>query len=56
LTFRSASGAALSLGLNNIADQVYLTSVDRLGPPSSLTLRLSVPVGAKVATPAAVCG
>jgi outer membrane receptor protein involved in Fe transport len=47
LTLRSASGAAISLALDNLADTRYLTSVDRQGPPSSLTLRLSLPVGAR---------
>jgi outer membrane receptor protein involved in Fe transport len=47
LTLRSASGAAISLALDNLADTRYLTSVDRQGPPSSLTVRLSLPVGAR---------
>lgn len=58
LTLHAADGIALSLAVDNLADKVYLTSVDRVGPPSSLTLRLSVPVGARgVATTAsAACG
>lgn len=54
VTLHAANGVALSLALDNLTDRVYLTSVDRVGPPSSLTLRLSVPVGAR-ATPAAAC-
>jgi iron complex outermembrane receptor protein len=47
LTLRAADGTALSLAVDNLADKVYLTSVDRIGPPASVTLRLSVPVGAR---------
>ncbi|MBV8579203.1 MAG: TonB-dependent receptor [Candidatus Eremiobacteraeota bacterium] len=57
LTLHGADGTALSLAVDNLADKVYLTSVDRLGPPASVTLRLTVPVGARPrATPAAGCG
>jgi iron complex outermembrane receptor protein len=57
LTLRAADGTALSLAIDNLADKRYLTSVDRLGPPASVTLRLSVPVGVRpTATPAAACG
>jgi outer membrane receptor protein involved in Fe transport len=57
LTLRGADGTALSLAVENLADKVYLTSIDRLGPPSSVTLRLSVPVGARGrATTPAACG
>jgi outer membrane receptor protein involved in Fe transport len=57
LTLHGADGTALSLAVENLADKVYLTSIDRLGPPSSVTLRLSVPVGARVrSTPVAACG
>jgi len=47
LTLRAADGTALSLAVDNLADKVYLTSVDRIGPPASVTLRLSVPVGVR---------
>ncbi len=47
LTVRAAGGAALSLAFDNLADTRYLTSIDRMGPPSSLTLRLSLPVGTR---------
>ena len=47
LTLRAADGTALSLAVDNLADKVYLTSVDRIGPPASVTLRLSVPLGAR---------
>ena len=57
LTLRSADGTALSLAVDNLADKLYLTSVDRLGPPASVTLRLSIPVGARAsATRGAACG
>jgi outer membrane receptor protein involved in Fe transport len=59
LTLRSAGGTALSLAVDNLADKVYLTSVDRAGPPASVTLRLSVPVGAPggaSGSPSAACG
>lgn len=57
LTLHAANGVALSLAVDNLADKVYLTSVDRLGPPSSMTLRLSVPVGPTIraTTPSAAC-
>lgn len=59
LTLRAAGGAALSLAVDNLADKVYLTSVDRVGPPASVTLRLSLPVGAPArasGSPSAACG
>jgi outer membrane receptor protein involved in Fe transport len=59
LTLHAADGTALSLAVDNLADKVYLTSVDRIGPPASVTLRLSVPVGARArisASPSAACG
>ncbi|HEY0615355.1 MAG TPA: TonB-dependent receptor [Candidatus Elarobacter sp.] len=40
-----ANGATLSLAAENLTDREYLSSVDRLGPPSSVTLRLAVPLG-----------
>jgi outer membrane receptor protein involved in Fe transport len=51
LTVRGADGAALSLAIDNLTDKVYLTSVDRLGPPASMSLRLTVPVGARPSAP-----
>jgi outer membrane receptor protein involved in Fe transport len=57
LTLRAADGTALSLAVDNLADKVYLTSVDRIGPPASVTLRLSLPVGARARVSAsAACG
>ena len=58
ITLHAADGSALSLAVDNLADRVYLTSVDRLGPPSSVTLRLSVPFGRRVANApsASACG
>jgi outer membrane receptor protein involved in Fe transport len=51
LTLRGADGTALSLAVDNLTDKVYLTSVDRLGPPSSVSLRLTVPVGTRPSGP-----
>lgn len=56
ISWRAQDGTTLSLAVENLADKVYLTSVDRLGAPSSVTLRLAVPVGARVRTPVAACG
>jgi outer membrane cobalamin receptor len=57
LTLHAVDGSSLSLAVDNLADRVYLTSVDRLGPPSSVTLRASVPIGPRVASARpAVCG
>jgi len=58
ITLHAADGSALSLAIDNLADRVYLTSVDRLGPPSSVTLRLSVPLGRRplTAPSTAACG
>ena len=57
LTLRGADGSALSLAVDNLADRVYLTSIDRLGPPANVTLRVTVPVGSRpvAAAPAALC-
>jgi outer membrane receptor protein involved in Fe transport len=58
LTLHAADGSALSLAVDNLSDRIYLTSVDRLGPPSSVTLRLSVPVGPRFSrrAPPSACG
>ena len=58
LTVHTDDGTAFSLAIDNLADRVYLTSIDRLGPPSSVTLRVSVPFGTRVTTRASnlVCG
>ena len=47
LTLHAPDGTALSLAFDNLNDMRYLASVDRLGPPASLTLRLSWPLGAR---------
>ena len=49
LTYAMRSGTTLSLGIDNVAGQQYLTSIDRLGPPASASLRVTVPVGAAAA-------
>ena len=56
LTLRGADGTALSLAVDNLTDKVYLTSVDRVGAPSSVSLRLTVPVGTRPSAPPAACG
>jgi outer membrane receptor protein involved in Fe transport len=50
-----ASGATLTLDAENLTNRVYLSSVDRLGPPAAVSLRLAVPIGARPAAPAR-CG
>jgi outer membrane receptor protein involved in Fe transport len=39
------AGGALTLQVENLTNRVYLTSVDRLAEPSSVTLRASFPFG-----------
>ncbi|BDE04848.1 receptor [Vulcanimicrobium alpinum] len=55
LSMRTGGGTTMTLALDNLADARYLTSLDRLGPPSSLTLRLSIPLGARTAPAPAGC-
>ena len=45
-----ASGATLTLDAENLTNRVYLSSVDRLGPPGSLNLRVTFPLGARPTT------
>lgn len=52
LDLHGPGGTTLSLAVDNLADRVYLTSIDRLGPPSSVTLRLLVPLGSRGKAPA----
>ena len=57
IAWQFSSGASLAVAFDNLTDRYYLTTIDRQGPPSSLTLRLTVPVGAHFAVkPAAACG
>ena len=37
-----SGGATLTLAVENMTDRLYLSSVDRLGPPSSVSLRIAV--------------
>jgi outer membrane receptor protein involved in Fe transport len=39
------AGGTLTLSVENLTDRTYLTSVDRLAEPSSVTLRASFPLG-----------
>lgn len=56
ITARADNGTTLSVGIDNASDAHYLTSIDRLGPPSSVTLRLSLPVGRLASRrPSVVC-
>jgi outer membrane receptor protein involved in Fe transport len=48
-----AAGATLTLAAENLTNRIYLSSVDRLGPPASVTLRLAVPVGTRAANASA---
>ncbi|HEY0395428.1 MAG TPA: TonB-dependent receptor [Candidatus Elarobacter sp.] len=47
-----ANGASITLAAENLTNRQYLSSVDRLGPPSSISLRLTVPLGARAQAPA----
>jgi outer membrane receptor protein involved in Fe transport len=40
------NGGTLTLSAENITDRIYLSSIDRLGPPSAITLRATFPLGA----------
>ena len=50
-----ASGATLTFDAENLTNRIYLSSVDRLGPPAAVSVRLTVPVGARPDAPAR-CG
>jgi outer membrane cobalamin receptor len=57
ISYAMHGGSALTLSFDNLTDRYYLTSIDRQGPPASLTLRLTVPVGRATALRApAACG
>ena len=55
LTARLRDGGAVSLGVENLTGTRYLTSIDRLGAPASVTLRISAPFGAARAISPAAC-
>jgi len=40
-------GGTLTLSVENLTDRIYLSSIDRLGPPAALTLRATFPLGAR---------
>ena len=50
------NGASWSLVWQNVTNQYYLTSIDRIGLPSQASLQLRFPVGSHAAQPAPVCG
>jgi outer membrane receptor protein involved in Fe transport len=50
------SGATLTLAAENLTNRQYLSSQDRLGPPSSVSLRLAVPLGSRPSTAPTRCG
>jgi len=50
------SGATLTLAAENLTNRQYLSSQDRLGPPSSVSLRLAVPLGMRAPSPPSRCG
>jgi len=56
ITTPLASGASLTLAAENLTNRQYLSSVDRLGPPASVSLRLAVPLGARATTASVRCG
>ncbi|HEX3551498.1 MAG TPA: TonB-dependent receptor [Candidatus Elarobacter sp.] len=45
------SGATLTVDAENLTDRIYLSSVDRLGPPAAVSVRLAVPIGARPGAP-----
>ncbi len=47
-----ASGAQLTFDAENVTNRIYLSSVDRLGPPAAVSLRLTVPLGPRPSAPA----
>ncbi len=50
-----ANGATLTLSGENLTNRVYLSSVDRIGPPASVMLRLVVPLGVRAAVAPVRC-
>ncbi len=44
-----AGGASLTLSAENLADRLYRSTSDRLGPPAAVSLRWRVPLGAAAA-------
>ena len=40
-----ASGASLTLSAENLANRLYRSTSDRLGPPATVALRWRVPLG-----------
>lgn len=48
-----ANGATLTFSAENLTNRLYLSSQDRLGPPASVMLRLTLPFGAARPTAAA---
>jgi outer membrane receptor protein involved in Fe transport len=49
----TASGTSFALSGDNLTRQTYLTSVDRYGPPQTVSLRVEVPLGPARPAPAA---
>ena len=49
-----SGGAALVLAVQNAGDSHYLSSIDRFGPPSTVSLGLALPVGPAAATSSCV--
>ncbi|MBV8298128.1 MAG: TonB-dependent receptor [Candidatus Eremiobacteraeota bacterium] len=43
------AGGTLTLSAENLTDRIYLSSIDRLGPPAALTLRATFPLGMRPA-------
>jgi hypothetical protein len=50
------NGGTLTLSAENITDRIYLSSIDRLGPPSAITLRATFPLGSRAAAATGTTG
>ena len=50
-----AGGATLTIAAENLTNRQYLSSVDRLGPPAAITVRLAVPIGTRTAATTSRC-
>ena len=48
-------GGTLTISATNVTNRIYLSSVDRLGPPSSVQFQLAFPAGRRAAAPVTNC-
>ena len=49
------SGTSFALVADNITKQRYLSSIDRYGPPQTVAVRITVPIGTRAAHPESGC-